>query len=616
MSVELEEVRGFLAQQEPFAHLPDETLDALPRKMTMSYVRRGDTIISPGEENHALYIIRSGAVDVISTDDLLLDRREEGRNFGYSTLVGDPESHYRMVAVEDCLLLQLPRDDFNELIASHPETKVYFTSQSRRVKAAADEVRDSSAAELMRTPIAKLIQSRPPVTVTSDATLRQAAMIMTEANVSSIVIVDNGLEGILTDKDMRTRVVSQGLSSESIVSDVMTPNPRTVDTDILTFQAMLVMSEMGIHHLPVVDNGEVVGVLTSGDIFRQLQDDPIYLTADLARSSYEELKGAYRRAADVAARFIDRGATAEEAQRLMTSVADTVARRLIALIEEEIGPAPIPYAFVAVGSQGRREMGPASDQDNALVLDDSYDEKLHGEYFAKMSEFVCVGLDAAGQVLCPGNMMASNPEWRMTVTQWNKKFHHWVTALESESVLNAQIFFDFRALAGDEQMARGVHSNAVLAAKSSTRFHAHLAGLAAHREPPIGFFRGLVVERSGEYADTLDIKKGGIAAVVQMARLYAISAGSEEVETKERLKASAGNSVSQKGADDLIDAFDYLQILTVRHQAKQIRAGEKPNYRIDPKELPVGDRENLREAFGVIKGMQNALGNKYPVRNF
>lgn len=616
MTVELDEVRGFLADHEPFAYLPEATLDALPGQMGIIYVRRGDEIVPLGSVNNTLYVIRSGAVDIVSEDGLLLDRRDAGRNFGYSTLVGDPESLYRMVAVEDSLLLTIPRATFTSLIDEHPDLERYFTTQSHRVRAAADEIRDDATAEVLRTPIAELVSSQSLLTCGPETTVQEAASMMTQGRVSSIIVLDGeAIVGILTDKDLRTRVVAQALPVQTSISEVMTRNPRTIDSSVLTFEAMLVMSELGVHHLPVIGaTGSVDGILTSGDIFRQLQTDPIYLAADLARADLEELSGAFERAGEVASKFLDRGASAEEAHRLMTSVADTIARRLIELAEEKFGPTPIPYAFVAVGSQGRKEMGPGSDQDNALVLADSFAVAAHGQYFADFTRFVCEGLGAAGQKLCPGDMMASNPSWRMTVSQWNETFTGWVTAPEAEALLNAQIFFDMRAIAGDESLAEQVHENAVRAAARSRRLHAHLAALSARREPPIGFFRGFVVERSGEYASTLDIKKGGTAAIVQMARLYAIVAGQTVVDTRARLEAASGDSVSTKGANELLDAFAYLQTLTVRHQAAQVRAGETPDYRIEPSKLSSRDRDNLRDAFGVVKSMQNALASKYPVR--
>ncbi|WP_165165334.1 DUF294 nucleotidyltransferase-like domain-containing protein [Corynebacterium qintianiae] len=619
MTVELDEVRAFLADHEPFSHLPEETLNGLPQRMGITYVRRGETVINYGDVNDTLYIIRSGAVDVIGPDNMLLDRRDAGRNFGYSTLVDDPRSRYLMSAVEDSVLYMLPRGAFRELVDAHPETLRYFDTASRRVKAAADELRkDAGDSGVLRIPVGELVREANLVTIDAGASIAEGARLMDTHRISSLVVTGGGEVGILTDRDFRSRVVAAGVDTRKPLGEVMTSPARTIAQDALVFEAMLVMGELGIHHLPVTGPDGIVGVATSSDIMRQLQADPIYLAADVQRSSRGDLKGAFIRGGEVAARFLERGASALESQRLLTSVADAIARRLYALAVDELGEPPIPFAFVAVGSQARGEMGPASDQDNALVLDDSYDEAAHGEYFARLSEYICHGLADAGQAICPGGIMAMTPQWRMTETQWNETFHRWVTAPDPDALLNAQVFFDFRcifATAGGEDMAQRVHDDAVVAARGSKRLHTHLAALATWREPPIGFFRGFVVERSGEYADTLDVKKGGTAAVVQMARLYAITAGLGEVDTLARITTASGKTVSAKGAQDLLGAYEYLTNLALKQQARQVRAGERPNYHIDPKALPSRDRDALRDAFSVIKNLQSALASKYPVRS-
>ena len=617
MSVELEEISGFLGQHEPFSRLPDDELRALPARMGITYVRRGDVIVDVGQPNDTLFVIRSGAVDIVSDDNLLLDRRDTGLNFGYSTLVGTRESRYLMEAVEDSVLLMLPRDAFADLLDAHPELHRFFETASRRVQAAAEEVRDSGTANVLRTPLSDVVADRPLVTCDAVTPIAKAARIMDERRASCLVVTGGEQIGIVTDRDMRSRVVAAGVDPKRPVADVMSTPVRTVAETALVFEAMLVMSELGIHHLPVDAAGEVRGIVTSFDIMRLLQADPIYLAADVQQATCEELEGAYGAAAAVAVRFFERGASAAETQRLLTSIADNIARRLGELAEEQLGPPPVPYAFVAVGSQARGEMGPASDQDNALVLHDDYDPAAQANYFAALTQFVCNGLAHAGQALCPGEMMASNPEWRMTESQWSRTFHRWVTAPDPNALLHAQVFFDFRPVFGSgdgwEEMARRVGASALSSASGSPRLHTHLAALATFREPPVGFFRGFVLERDGEYANTLDIKRGGTAAVVQMARLYAIVAGVDEVDTPTRLRTSRG-AVSEKGAADLFDAYEYLSDLAMRHQAKQVRAGEEPNYRIDPKQLSSRDRAALRDAFGVIKSLQNALANKYPTR--
>ncbi|GAB3595282.1 Arabinose 5-phosphate isomerase KdsD [Corynebacterium faecale] len=617
MSVELEEIRDFLAGFEPFIRLPEHELDELPKKMTMEYFRRGEEIIRFGEENNALRVIRSGAIDVLDEDGTLLDRREAGRSFGYSTMTKDRISRYTMVAVEDSLVLSIKREELIPLAERNPDMARYYSSWSKRIRAAADELRKESSSKVLRTRLGEF-KINNPVSVDPGVSIQQAAQTMEEHRVSSLLIQTDGeLIGIATDRDMRGRVVAAGLDISQAVSTIMTPNPRTATSQDLAFEAMLLMAELRIHHLPIVDEGRISGIVTSADIMRLLRHDPIYLTADLSRkNTVEELSNTYQSASEVAARFIDRGASAEEVSSLLTVAADSLARRLLTLGEEKFGAPPVPYAFVVVGSQGRKEMGLASDQDNCLLLDNSYDEREHGDYFAALTDFVCRGLDRAGQVLCPGDMMASNPEWRKTESQWLDTFHDWIQAPEPDALLNAQIFFDFRAIHGEFEKAKEVHQAAVEMARGARRFHAHLAALAARRDPPVGFFRNFVVERSGEYGATLDVKKGGTAGIVQMARLYALATGSDAIGTRERLESAAGHGhVSTRGAQDLLDAFEFLGSIAFQHQSYLIKTGEKPNYHIDPKNLGRLDRDHLRDAFTIIKGMQTALATKYPVRN-
>lgn len=612
MSIELDEVRGFLAAHEPFSHLPDADLDALPARMTMRYIRRGTTIVAAGDPNDTLHVIRTGAVDVLSADGTLVDRRDAGATFAYSTLVGERDSHYTMVAVEDSLILELPRDAFDALCAAHPDVARFFDALTRRTLATVRALEDDSA-DTLRTRLSDIDLPRP-ITAQPTASIRDIATLMEAHRVSSMLLVDGEqLVGIVTDRDLRGRVVAEGVDITGAVENIMTRDPVTVRSDALAMEALLHMAERHVHHLPVVDEGRLVSVVTQSDITRLLHDDPVFLAADVSRST--DLAGAYGRAADIAVRFIERGARPDEVCAIMTMVADAIARRLCELAEAELGAPPVPYAFVAVGSQGRREMGLASDQDNALVLDDSFDPDAHGDYFARLGSFVCEGLDRAGQVLCPGDMMASNPSWRMTVSQWESTFHSWVTAPQPDALLHAQVFFDFRALYGDAALAERVHASAVLMAQGSRRLHAHLASLAARREPPLTFFRGFVVERDGDYASTLDVKKGGTAGIVQMARLYALASGSRAVETTERLRSAAGTGVSEAGARELADAFFFLRQLTFQHQAARVRAGHTPDYHIDPKALGRLDREHLRDAFRIIKGMQNSLATTYPVRS-
>lgn len=632
MSVEMEEITEFLVEHEPFTRLPFEDVQELARTMTATYVRRGDAIIKEGEVNDVLYVIRSGAVDIIS-GEVLLDRRDAGRSFGYSTIMGDSQSVYRIDAVEDSLLLMLPRDVFVDFAQKYPDFKRYYSSLTLRIAQAAAQLDDDSFSATLRSRIVDAIRPKQTALIVGPKTsIRDVALAMVEKNTTAALIarpVTDGMSaqysasnllGLITDKDLRTRVVARGVDTQNAVEEVMTPRPVALGLDATVMEALVAMSEHGISHLPVMplEDGAQAHptILTTNNLLELLRNDPVYLIADIARhKDRKELRGTFDRAAEIVGRFIERGAKAADASRMMTIAADAIARRLIELAEQAYGPAPIPYAFVTVGSQGRYEMGLASDQDNALILADSFVSGEHGEYFQKVSSFVCEGLAEAGQVLCPGGMMASNSEWRMTVAQWQHSFSTWVAAPQPDSVLQAQVFFDMRTVSGDNALTEAVHTHALNAARPAKRFHAHLAALAARREPPLGFFRGFVVDRSGQYAKTLDIKKGGSAGVVQMARLYAVAAGVAQLDTRTRIKRAAGSSVSKQGAENLIDAFDYLTTITMRHQAAQLRQGLKPDNHLNPQALSKMERENLRDAFHIVGSMYKALTTRYPVRS-
>lgn len=656
MSVELDEVRKFLGEHEPFSHLPDDELRALPAKMEIIYVRRGETVITAGQPNDMLYVIRSGAVDVLDSQDVLLDRRGTGRFFGHSTIVtkggfgADPgPSRYTMIAVEDSLLLTMEREEVRGLIERNPEVARYFAGVSERIRAAAERLGVRSGSDALRTLVSDLVD-RDPVSVDPGATVREAAQLMSSNGISCLPVISdtadtegrgsldggdevddvsllppvsgNELVGIITDRDLRNRVIAEGVSTDSPVSGIMTRDPFSTTADTTAFEAMLMMSEQGVHHLPVVGGLEgggdgVTGVISASDIMRALRNDPIYLTADLAKATdAEQMRVIVNDTAEMTSGFIGRGASAEEVSEILTVCLDSLARRLLVLAEETLGPPPVPYAFIVLGSQARRAVGFSSDQDNGLVLHNSYDDDLHGEYFAELGRMVCTGLDEAGQQLCPGDMMAMNPAWRMTVDQWKDSFHTWVTAPHPDALLNAQTFFDMRPIYGARELADQVHRYSVALARSSSRFHARLAALVARAETPLGIFRGLVVQRGGDYRNTLNVKSGGTAPIVQIARLYALMAGVKAVGTHQRLaQAAAKGALTQKAARDLTEAFNFLKSLSLRHQASQLRSGGEANYHIDPDSLGKLDRENLRDAFGIIKGIQTSLAVKYPVRN-
>lgn len=617
MDVELAEVKDFLASCAPFDELPEEVLARLPRQLTQRYHRRGTVILEPGDPNDTLHIIRSGGVEVSDPDGTLLDARDVGDCFGYSTLMQPGASRFQMEAAADTLLLEMPRAVFDELAERHTVVREFFSQRSDQIREDLASVRLAAAGgDALRTPVGDLL-TRDAVTTGPGTTIRQAARLMTDHRVSALLVVEGGrVVGVFTDRDLRSKVVAVGADTGTPVSTIMTSDPVSVDVHTRAFDATLLQIERGVHHLPVLDDGTPVGMVTTGDLLRLAQSDPVYLAARIARApdtdAVAELSAGLL---PLVGDFVRRGTAPKDIGRVVTATADAATKRLIALAEDDLGPPPVPYCWVGLGSQARGELGVASDQDNALVLADSATTVAGADdYFAELAERVCSGLDRAGFPFCPGDVMASNPEWRRTGSQWGQRVRDWVRAPDPDAMLASQVFFDIRAVHGDSALVTELRSEMVTAAAGSPRFLAHLARSACEWRPPLGFFRGLVVARRGEYRNTLDLKAGGIAPVVQIARLHALAAGLEEISTLARLDAAVSAGVlARVDAENLSESFRFLRGLSYRHHERQIAEGLPRDNNVDPSDLGTKDRHRLRAAFRIIAGAQDAVALRYRV---
>lgn len=613
MDVELAEVRDFLASHPPFDALPEDALARLPARCSVSYARRGTPVLRAGVVNDRLFVVRSGAVD-ITDDGRLVDRVGAGGSFGMSALLERAPTRYDVTAREDTLLVTLPQADFDELVASHPSVALHFAAtHHRRIKAGLSQLQSHHrGSAVLRTAVRDMIRLGP-VDAAPDTPIAEVARIMAREGTSSLLVMEGErLVGIVTDRDLRRRVLAAGVDPARPVREVMTPDPVTVGDGALAFEVMLEMTGRNIHHLPVLDpHDRVLGLVTTTDLVRLEHSSPVYLVTDLRRQeSVEGVVDRARRIPRVVAQLVDEDATAEGIGRVATTLVDTVTTRLLELAEAELGPAPADYAWVALGSAARDELGLGGDQDHALVLADGADEQ--DPWWGELAGRVVDGLEAAGLPRCDGDVMASNPRWRMTAARWREQFARWSHEPEPDAVLWAAIFYDMRALHGRVELVTQLRDEVIPLAAGSERLLAHLTGQAVRMRPPIGFFRGFVLEDAGEHRDTLDVKRG-IAAIVQLARVHALRAGSTALGTTDRLTVARRHGlVSEATATDLADALELLSYLRLHHQVRQLRAGERPDSHLDPRALGSMDRRLLRDAFEIVRSAQQTAAARGP----
>lgn len=622
MDVELAEIRDFLAAHPPFDGLPPAELDGLPSVMKGRYARRGTHMMSVGQPNDEVFVVRSGAVDIRDSNGTLVERGEVGTCFGTTTVIEGEVSRFSIEAIEDLLVFVLPGERWHALAGRYPDFRMFFAGQrkARMAGALASVHLADTGSAILRTRVGDMA-GRDPVTAAPGISVREAAQVMSELNVSSLLIVEQGrLSGIVTDRDLRRRVVAAGLDTSRPVSDVMTSEVATASPDDLAFEVLLRMMDGHIHHLPIWDPypppGRAVGVITSTDLVRLEHANPVYLVRDVAQQSdVQGLAQVAERLPGTVARLVSQDATASDIGRVVTAVGDAITRRLIALAEAELGPPPVAYAWLALGSQARLEQVLGSDQDHAIVYADTPDTseaERADEYLRRLAESVVEGLEACGYPRCPGDVMATAPKCRRSRSQWRSAFAEWIREPDPDAVLATAIFFDARPLHGDASLATGLLDSAVAMAQASPRFVALLARKAAGHSPPLGFFRNFVLGREGEQKDSLDLKWGGVGAVQEMARVLALASGSTATGTLERIEAAShAGRIGVERASELADAYEFLAYVRLRHQVQQTQAGLPPDNYVRPGDLTAFEKRHLRDAFTTVRSAQTFLERSF-----
>ena len=596
---ELAEITQFLAAREPWSLLNHAQIESFAKRAVGQYVRRGDVILSAGQAPLAMFVVRSGAIEIIDANGVLIDHDEQGDCFGQSSILEERPSRFTFTAIEDSLLWAFRPEVVQELV-SIPEVKSFFTEA--RLGDATRHVPEGGP--VLQVPIRDMI-TRQPITIDVAHSVREAALIMTEHRISAIIVVRNGdeLAGILTDRDLR-RVVAEGIAVDSPLSEVMSAQPFTIGSDALALDVLLQLVTHKIHHLPVMEDGHVIGMVTSGDLMRLERSSPLYMVGDLARQ--HDIPGLVKvmdRVPKLVNRLLRQDATAEDITRIVSRTTEALCQRIAEMGEEKLGAPPVPYAWVSLGSLARQEQALGSDQDHAFILSDDVQPE-HAQYFAELAEYYTAALVECGFPRCKGDAMATNPQWRKSLTDWQRTFTNWLGAPTSEAVLNSSIFFDMRPIHGDHTLYTALQQRVLRTAPSSSRFLGHLAKHANAAEVPVGFLRGFVVEKRGDHRDRLDIKLGGINPIVDVARIYALRWALPQVGTRARLIAAAEHGAE---VENLLDAHEFLGYTRLEHQGRLVEAGKAPDNYINPEDLSDFERRSLRDAFVIVGKAQSAL---------
>jgi CBS domain-containing protein len=614
MNNPLSEIEAFLRQTPPF-----ELLDPPMRRRAAAAIEaihkpKGTVLLEIGADNQVLHLIRRGAVDSHDKQGNLVGRYGEGDCFGLRSLLTEKPVRFSATVIENSLIWRMPRKVFDELRASAIDFNTYFIRSLEDRLSHALEPRTGSGQTLFMTPMGELIR-QDPISIPPDTPIAEAAQKMSRHSISSLLVQEGEeLVGIVTDRDLRNRVLAAGKDPSAPVNAIMSKDTLTLDAASPVLEGILAMAGRHIHHLPLKRKDRVVGMVTTRDLMSLQTRHPLYLAAQMQRqSSVEGLVAVCQRVPKLFELMLASGMRAEQVPKVLTTVSDTVTRRLITLAEEKLGPAPARYAWLSFGSQARGEQSLKTDQDNGLVYADDAPEDADA-YFKALAEFVCDGLDACGYPYCSGEIMATTDSWRQPLAGWVKHFSDWTRVPDPQAVLQVSIFCDLRAVSGDRAFAARISEalGQCGSGQGKALFLSALARQAASYDVPLSFFRRFVLDSEGEHKETLEIKASGLM-LTDLVRVRALQGGVTVPATQDRLAQLQENGkMTRKDADRLAGAHRLLAGLRVRLHADQVRRGEEPHNHLDVKAISHAERAALKDAFLVIREAQKGLSLDFP----
>ncbi|SDE25743.1 CBS domain-containing protein [Paracoccus isoporae] len=597
----MDPIQQFLSSIHPYDALPEDELARVAGSFARREWQDGETVYTEGAPLDGLYLIQTGQVEVTDGNGGLVSQLGRGNSFGERGLLAEGRAATTARVTRAGALLMLPAAEFHRLMRDSPAFARFF----RRGGAVS-----RGGADIAALKVADLL-GRDPVATGPQTPIAEAARIMRDAGVSSLGITDEagGLLGLVTIRDMSNRVVAEGRALSGPVQDIMTADPVSLPPSALGSDVLNTMMERRVGHLPVVEAGRFVGMVTQTDLTRLQAISGSALIREVAQAeTVAEMAQITARIPDLLVTLVAAHQRHEIVTRLITDVADAVTRRLLSLAEARLGPPPAPYLWAACGSQGRQDQTGVSDQDNILILSDGTDPD--DPYFTELARFVSDGLDAAGYVYCPGDMMATNPRWRQPRAVWRDYFRGWIERTSPEAQMLASVMFDLRAIGGAADLLAGLQAETLEMASENSIFVAHMTANALKHQPPLGLIRGFATIRSGEHQGHIDMKMNGVVPVADLARVYALQGRLAPVNTRARLEAAEDAGViSGSGARDLIAAYDLIQTLRLENQAALVRAGRRPDNFLSPSNLPDFERSHLRDAFVVVRTMQSSLGH-------
>lgn len=600
-----QQVINFLAASAPFDKLKRDQLASLAQQCSVMYLTAQNAMSLLADNQRSLFLIQSGQFS-IQEQDGIQSYLSEGDYFGVLVAKQGIFNPDFLTINHPGLVYVFPPKVIQEYLPLYPELALFFHAYKEQTLH--NQAIDDSNSIWLHKPLSEVLSDRL-VSARQDTPILLAVQQMAQQQVSTLMITDfiddqEQLVGILTDRDIRNRVVAVSCDTQAPVSTVMTPNPCFIEQQHSLFDALCLMTERNIHHLPIVERNKQIpiGLVTATDMLRYQRANVLFIIGELmkAQSLYELTRLSWQ-LPQYFATHAKRLGDFDVAGKILSQATDIMTRKLLAFFQQKNGPAPFDYCWLVYGSQAREDQTMGSDQDNGLLLAQVPNEQ-QAQYFADMSDYVCKGLNKCGISLCNGNIMASNPELRLSLEQAMEEAYTWVNVPSPKALLSFNIFLDVRPVAGNISLFKQLHQARSPLFKQS-RFLALLTRQVNDFSVPLSMFKRFVFDKGSE--DAINLKKGAVVIINSLVRIYALSAQLSMPSTLSRLANLPEESgLTKRDADNLRDIWLFLNRLRWRHQV----SNKVTNNSILLKDLSAIEKHQLKAAFQAIQvAQQGAL---------
>lgn len=627
----------FMKAYPPFNLLPDDTLMQVSERVQVQYKKPQSVVFEQGgEPGLHIFMVREGAIQLFretEADTILVEQCDEGDVFGIRPMLAEEAYALTAKAAEETLLYAINIEGFRQVLEAHPQVAYYLASTY--AAGAGERYKVANSAQLFldrqETPnesfalmeVQSLERSKAPVTCTKLTTIQEAAQIMSEQEVGSIIVVDTGRApiGIMTDKDLRRKVATGQISLEAPVADIMSSPVITMPPNVTVADVQIEMVRHRINHICLTEDGTdrspVAGVLSEHDLMVMQGNNPAILIREIRRCREAlRLREIRERAEQLLKTYIHQEVAIGFISTVMTEVNDEIIIRCLKLSEAAMAAEGKPkpkagYCWLALGSEGRGEQLLRTDQDNALVFEavPPADYEATKAFYLDLASRATSLLHEVGFQYCPADMMASNPAWCLSLPEWKQQFSHWIQKPEPQAVMYCTIFFDFRPIHGLRTLSEALTEHIFQALDNQDIFLVYLGKNALQNPPPLTFFRNFVVESSGDHKDEFDIKARAMMPLADAARLLMLHAREGQVNNTFRRfgRLAELEPNNRELYEQAADAYEVL----MRYRALQGLKKQNSGRYFNPSGLTKMERINLRNTFRPIKELQTLLNTRF-----